>query len=101
MPVTSSVDGKTVTISISGRFSVDAEFEFHWAYKAGNRNSSYIINLRDAKIGDTSLLVSAMLLLREHAGGDKADIIVTDPPSEVSSVLELLKFRVLYGELSR
>jgi len=41
-----------------------------------------------------------MLLLREHADGDQADIIVTDPPAEVSSVLELLKSRVLYGELS-
>ena len=98
MPVASSVDGKTVTISISGRFSIDCETDFRRAYEVGNQDNSYVVHLGDAKYYDNAdVFLSTMLLLREHAGGDQADIIITDPPDEVVSVLEFARFRVLYG----
>ena len=100
MPVTSSIDGKTVTIFIAGHFSVDDDTEFHQAYQVGNQGNSYVIDLREAEhIKDASLLLSAMFLLLDHAGGDQADIIVNDPPGEVSSMLELAKFQILYEGL--
>ena len=94
MPVTSSIDGKTVTIFIAGHFSVDDDTEFHQAYQVGNQGNSYVIDLREAEhIKDASLLLSAMFLLLDHAGGDQADIIVNDPPARFLACWSLPNFR--------
>jgi anti-anti-sigma factor len=79
-----SSDGKITTIDISGRFDFSMHQEFRQVYEHDpGGHTQYIINLRQTEYMDSSAL-GMLLLLREHAGGDRAHIKIMHCQPEVN-----------------
>ncbi len=91
-----SSDGKVVTIDISGRFDFSMHQEFRRVYEqAPGSATQYIINLRQTEYMDSSAL-GMLLLLREHAGGDRAHIEIMHCQPEVKKILTIANFQHLF-----
>lgn len=86
----------TVTISVPGRF----DFSVHKAFRDTYRDTpgeeiAYCVDLRDTEYMDSSAL-GMLLLLREHAGGDKARVRLVNASEAVKKVLEIANFHRLF-----
>jgi HptB-dependent secretion and biofilm anti anti-sigma factor len=91
-----SSDGKVVTIDISGRFDFSMHQEFRQVYEQGACGATqYIINMRQTEYMDSSAL-GMLLLLREHAGGDRAKIKIVQCQPEVKKILTIAHFHQLF-----
>lgn len=91
-----SNDGNKGTITISGRFDFSVHKEFRDAYRstrgAGMR---FEVDLCRVDYMDSSAL-GMLLLLREHAGGDKADVVLRKPSSTIERILRIANFGKLF-----
>ncbi|MCU1752516.1 STAS domain-containing protein [Pseudomonas sp. 6D_7.1_Bac1] len=113
-----SPDGKKLTISIKGRFDLGSYQEFRGSYEhlVFNRDdkhwhlaehdqerphnkspepSSVVVDLKETTYLDSSAL-GMLLLLRDHAGGDRADISVVNSNSDVRKILAISNFNKLF-----
>ena len=98
MSLTTNVteDGKQITISISGRFDFNLHQEFRQAYElARHSDTGYVIDLASTEYMDSSAL-GMLLLLRERAGGDKADIEIQNCSQEIKKILTISNFHQLF-----
>lgn len=91
-----SDDGKEVRIRVKGRF----DFEQHQEFRAAYRNTAgpgvrYIVDLAQTEYMDSSAL-GMLLLLREHAGGEFADVTIADASEGVRKVLDIANFGRLF-----
>ncbi len=88
--------GRELTIKIDGRFEFSAHQEFRDAYEAISSDvNSYIIDLGDTSYLDSSAL-GMLLLLRDHAGGDNANIKIVKCNKDVLKVLRISNFEQLF-----
>lgn len=91
-----SPDGRTVTVGISGRFDFSVHQEFRQIYEqAKERAAAYIIDLRQTEYLDSSAL-GMLLLLREYAGGDRANVKIVHCQPEVKKILTIANFHQLF-----
>ena len=91
-----SPDGQKLTISIKGRFDFGRHQEFREAYERLNRiPESFVVDLKEATYLDSSAL-GMLLLLRDHAGGDDADVRVINSSSDVRKILAISNFDKLF-----
>ena len=91
-----STDGKELTIKIQGRFDFSAHQEFRDAYeKQSGQLSSYVVDMKDTTYLDSSAL-GMLLLLRDHAGGDNANIKICNCNSDVKKILTISNFEQLF-----
>jgi len=98
MTITSqlSADGRELTIAISGRFDFNAHQAFRDAYqRQGASPQRYVVDLQGATYLDSSAL-GMLLLLRDHAGGDEADIRLLNCNVDVRKVLSVSNFEQLF-----
>jgi len=99
MPVTSSLspDGKEVTIHVSGRFDFAAQNEFRDAYHSVRPEDEvrFFIDLNRASYMDSSAL-GMLLMMREHLGGDAADITLSHCTEEITNILNVANFQSLF-----
>ena len=98
MPLTiqRSDDDRVVTITISGRFDFDLHQEFRQAFEhAEDEDASYVIDLAQAEYMDSSAL-GMLLLLRERAGGDRADISIVNCSPAINKILTISNFHKLF-----
>ena len=99
MPVTSTVtgDGKLVTIQISGQFNFSVYKEFRAAYQRSEQLEAcaYIIDMAGTDYMDSSAL-GMLLLLRERAGSDKAEIAITHCNPEIRKIFRISNFDRLF-----
>lgn len=98
MSISSSVsdNGNQVTISVAGKFDFQLYDEFREAYSdTAGRGTRYIIDLGSAEYLDSSAL-GMLLLLREHAGGEAANIELTNPSTDVRKILDVANFSKLF-----
>jgi anti-anti-sigma factor len=98
MPITSSIsaDGKTLTIAIDGRFDFSAHQEFRKTYEqAAKPVSAYWLDMSKATYLDSSAL-GMLLLLRDYAGGDDADITIAHCSEDVKKILTISNFQQLF-----
>ena len=75
MSIRTTVNGKTINISISGRFDFSNHKEFREAYRntpAGSANE-FVLDMSETDYVDSSAL-GMLLLLREHAGSEKSKV---------------------------
>ena len=92
-----SVDGQELTISISGRFDFNAHQAFRDAYQRQDVNPQrYVVNLQGTTYMDSSALGMLLLLLRDHAGGDEADIRLLNCSPDVRKILSVSNFEQLF-----
>ena len=98
MAVTShvSADGNQLTIAIKGRFDFAKHQDFRDAYeKSVPKPDSIVVDLKEATYIDSSAL-GMLLLLRDHVGGDDAQIQVINSSNDVRKTLTISNFNKLF-----
>jgi anti-anti-sigma factor len=96
MSVNTSLSGSELTVQIEGRFDFSAHQEFRDAYeKAGDAVKQYTIDMSNATYLDSSAL-GMLLLLRDHAGGDSANVRITHCNPDVRKILTISNFEQLF-----
>jgi anti-anti-sigma factor len=99
MAITSqpSSDGQELSIVIQGRFDFGAHQEFRNAYERVNSTPQrYVVDLKDTTYLDSSAL-GMLLLLRDHAGGDSAQVSLINCNSDVRKILAISNFEQLFN----
>ena len=92
---TSHSDGK-VTIAVNGRFGFDLHQEFRKAYKdLHDPGARYVVDMDRVEYIDSSAL-GMLLQLREHAGGNRADVRLIHCRPEIKRILEIANFQKLF-----
>lgn len=96
MSVTTSEQGNTITIKVSGRFDFSAHQDFIGAYRdvpKGEKN--FIVDLSDTEYMDSSAM-GMLLQLREH--GDKAERIeLQNANANIKEILRIANFDKLFN----
>ncbi len=99
MPVTSTVsaDGKDITINISGRFDFAVQNEFRNCYHSTGPEDgiSFTIDMSKASYMDSSAL-GMLLMMREHLGGNSANITISSSSADISNILNVANFQSLF-----
>ncbi|MFJ3484476.1 STAS domain-containing protein [Pseudomonas sp. NPDC090202] len=97
MSVTSerSSDGQQLTINIRGRFDFSAHQDFRGAYEGVDDAQRFVVDLHGTTYLDSSAL-GMLLLLRDHAGGDRADVRLVNCSAEVVKILAISNFSKLF-----
>ena len=98
MSITRHIDEQKaqVTIAIEGRFDFAQHKAFRDAYRdVDPKAMTFIVDLFDASYLDSSAL-GMLLLLREHAGGDRADIRIVNAGSALRGTLKVAGFDKLF-----
>lgn len=91
-----SDDGKKLTISIKGRFDFGRHQEFRESYEKFHKQpETYVVDLKDTTYLDSSAL-GMLLLLRDYAGGEDADVSVTNCGADVRKILAISNFDKLF-----
>ena len=93
----SSGDGAELTIEVEGRFDFSTHQEFRKAYEVTDaKPRKFVIDMRGANYLDSSAL-GMLLLLRDYAGGDTAQISISHCSPEVKNILTVSNFDQLFN----
>lgn len=94
---TPSTDGTELTISIEGRFDFSAHQEFRDSYELdGVEPDVYVVDMHGTTYLDSSAL-GMLLLLRDHAGGDNANVTIRNCNRDVKKILTISNFEKLFS----
>lgn len=98
MTITSTMsdDKKSLTIEVEGRFDFNALQDFRKAYESHGKADAYVIDLAKADYLDSSAL-GMLLALRDFAGGDDAQIKITNAVPDVKKILIITKLDELFS----
>jgi len=90
-------DGQTLVIRVDGRFDFSTHQAFRDAYEQADPTiNRYVVDLAEATYLDSSAL-GMLLLLRDHAGGDSAQISIENCNSDVRRILSISNFEQLFS----
>lgn len=97
MSVTSerSPDKQKLTIKIKGRFDFSTHQDFRGAYEREDAKH-YVVDLKETNYLDSSAL-GMLLLLRDHAGGERADVRLENCSADVIKILAISNFSKLFN----
>ena len=98
MSISSNLDtgSQKLTIAIEGRFDFSAHKEFRECYEGlDSKPSSFLVDMASANYIDSSAL-GMLLLLRDHAGGDQADVEIVNCSADVRKILTISNFDQLF-----
>ena len=96
MAIWAEPQGAELRIYIEGRFDFTSHQEFREAYEQKTqRFGRYVVEMRKTTYLDSSAL-GMLLLLRDHAGGDEAQIQITNCNSDVRRILNISNFEQLF-----
>ena len=91
-----SLDGKKLTIAIKGRFDFGSHQAFRDAYERFYKVPElYVVDLKETTYMDSSAL-GMLLLLRDHAGGEEAEVQVINSNCDVRKILAISNFDKLF-----
>ncbi|TVP55240.1 MAG: anti-sigma factor antagonist [Halomonadaceae bacterium] len=91
-----SNDGESLTIRIDGRFDFSSHQAFREAYENGdNAPLKYVVDMSETTYLDSSAL-GMLLLLRDYAGGDQANVRVANCNGDVRRILTISNFEQLF-----
>ena len=98
MSVTSdrSPDEQQLTIKIKGRFDFSTHQDFRGAYEKATQATRYVVDLKETNYLDSSAL-GMLLLLRDHAGGESAQVHITHSSTDVRKILAIANFDKLFS----
>lgn len=92
-----SNDGRALTINIQGRFDFSAHQDFRESYEAVDQDpDQYCVDMKETTYLDSSAL-GMLLLLRDHAGGDSANIKIVNCNADVKKILAISNFDQLFA----
>jgi anti-anti-sigma factor len=88
------------TISIKGRFNFEMHSQFRTAYQSeidasSSTRKKFMIDLAGTEYIDSSAL-GMLLLLREEAGANEANIEIVNARPEIRKILETANFQRLF-----
>jgi anti-anti-sigma factor len=98
MPITYKIldDGRRVDIKVSGRFDFSSHQEFRETYsQVDPAKASFHIDLSSTEYLDSAAL-GMLLVLRERAGGDRADITLQGANPSVQQIMDITRFERLF-----
>ena len=96
MIVHHDAESDCLSLQLGERFDFSIHREFHDAcLGAGRVARSYLIDLAEVNHMDSSAL-GMLLLLREHAGADHADIRIVNAGTELRGTLRVAGFDKLF-----
>ncbi len=98
MPIVSQIskETQTVTIKVSGRFDFNLHREFRSATELGKgQDVKYVLDFSGTEYIDSSAL-GMLLLLRERAGGENAQIRIINCSPTVRKILSTANFQKLF-----
>mgnify|MGYP000483538472 CR=1 FL=1 len=99
MSITSSLSetGDVLTISIDGRFDASSLEEFRSCFEdtASDILKGYNVDLSATSHLDSSAL-GMLLVLRDYAGGDNAEITISNCSPEVKKIFAISSFEQLF-----
>lgn len=95
MGIITKKEGNNVIIDVSGRFDFSVQSDFRQAYEAGTSASKFVVNFATADYMDSSAL-GMLLLLRDFAGGDSANVKLANCRAEIKNILEISNFGKLF-----
>ena len=95
LQVAESEQGKTLTLSVEGRFDFGMYDAFRNAYTRSSA-SHFVVDLARTEYLDSSAL-GLLVLLREHAGGDDASVEIINCTSEIRRILTIANFHRLFA----
>lgn len=84
-----------LTLQLGECFDFSVHRDFHEACLASRAARRYVIDLGDVTRMDSSAL-GMLLLLREHAGANAAEIRIVNAGSELRSTLRVAGFETLF-----
>ena len=90
-----SDDGKSVVINISGRFDFNAHHDFRNIYRNEKSDAAYTIDMSGTEYIDSSAL-GMLLLLREHAGNESANITINGCNDDIKKIFAISNFEKLF-----
>ena len=89
-------DYKGLVITVTGQFNLELHRDFRKAFEAEGRNfERYAVDLRDCT-GMDSAGLGMLLILRDHAGLGKDDLVISGAGSSVRQVLSFANFDQLF-----
>lgn len=92
-----SDNGRALTINIEGRFDFSAHQDFRESYESADASpEEYCVDMKDTTYLDSSAL-GMLLLLRDHAGGDTANIKIVNCNPDVKKILTISNFEQLFS----
>ena len=92
----SSANGDELTINIEGRFDFSCHQEFRRSYEGLKKSPSrYRVDMCEASYLDSSAL-GMLLLLRDYAGAETADIHIVNCSDSVKKILAISNFEQLF-----
>lgn len=98
MAITSTVsaDNSSLVINIEGRFDFSCHQDFRRAYESvSEKPDAYIVDMNNTAYLDSSAL-GMLLLLRDYAGGDNANISIVNCNEDVKKILSISNFEQLF-----
>ncbi len=93
---TVSADGKVVTIKINGRFDFSVHQEFRDAYHASaDQTPNFVLDFANTEYID-SAACGMLLVFRDAAGGNNANISIVNANTEIVNTLSMLQFHKMF-----
>ena len=94
--ITAAANGQTLTICVQNRFDFNVQRELRTAYEAGGqRYDQYVLDLRDTQYMDSAAL-GMLLQLREHAGGRRQSVRLSNVLPVIKDILTVANFDQLF-----
>ena len=84
-----------VTIKVMGHFGFSLHKKFREAWQDPLPSARYVVDLGETTYADSSAL-GMLLVLRDEAGGDNADIKITRCNADVKKILAIANFDQLF-----
>lgn len=92
-----SEDESTLTLSLFGKFDYTCQQQFQSAYEAVSpKPGKFVLDALELHSLDSSAL-GMLLLLRNHAGGDDADVSIINAKPDILKLLQTCKFDELFA----
>lgn len=87
-----SPDGHQLKICVQGRFDFAMHKAFRHAYEgAPGTVRTYVVDMQDTEYLDSSAL-GMLLILRDYAGGERSDVMITNCNENIKEIFELANF---------
>lgn len=95
LTVEMAADGATLTITLPSRLDGKVREEFLKAFRQQAKPSShYVIDLDKTSYIDSTGL-GMLMILRQHAGNDKAQVRLINCSAQIKSILTIANFQAL------
>jgi len=92
-----SENGAEMVITIKGRFDFSSHQQFRGAYESFDGPcKSYRVDMSETTYLDSSAL-GMLLLLRDYAGGDDAQVAIVNCNNDVRKILTISNFEQLFA----